>query len=213
MDRDSYLRQVLVLDADREAMRILELRRKRRRQEVQTADPALRAEAEAELARLREGFWDLDPQELTRRLADLSLEGLPDLQRSRRRLHRIAEQAGEFRRAMQDERVDSQFLEAVQLMLVARGIDRSERQRNTLHALKTSALRKRAGRSVKVLGNDYPGILALEPQWFEEVRGAQRWIQDRTAATRAAGCLGCLGLWFVLGWVGRIVRWMLENLG
>jgi hypothetical protein len=175
-----YLQQVLNLDAHEDAKAILRLRQSYLAGndwiEAEIADDVdPRVHALVQLNKVRERFWHLSPDELTKHLTLLARSTFPDVASAATRLVHVAQQREALRSLAQHPQAHPQFLKALAAILLASPAEANRLRERELNWMRpehnpsfVAAMHSVQG-TVHAIRAQFPSVFALESSWFTEI--------------------------------------------
>ena len=202
----AYLVEVLALDPSEHSGQIMELRAQRAasagrgtaandRRRASTSDCSdARGSARAAIESARQEFWSLGADEITERLATLTVDEFPDLERARVRLLRVNGARLEMKELHDDPRMDRTLTGVLRAVLIAPG---PEAARLRDDAARDSGLPYRAKRAkafARRLKRHYPALAELEKDWLARLAQARREEKDSAAIKGGISLMGIYGL-------------------
>ncbi len=194
-----YLGEVLALDPLQQTGRILELRALARAS-APDKKRSPRAAAEAEIGELREKFYELESEEVQRRLATLALDDHPDLARSRARLLRVNELRPQLEALNADKKIDRELAMALCRVLVAPSADGAGVRDRSVRLAGAGARARDARRFAKRVRRRYPEVAELEADWLSRLLVAKRQARESSAAPSSGASVTLRGLFKALVW-------------
>lgn len=151
--------------------------------EADAALPRRRQTAEAELTRIRSDFWNSPLPQIQSRLAELKLEGMPDLAAAAQRLALAAEVRPEFERLFAEPNVNKQFVDALRQIVVlppaAARHAKDQQENEPWRWRKGPSARK----TMRFIDRNYPQIYQLEREWFDHIASARRVVRASRSAS------------------------------
>jgi hypothetical protein len=217
----AYLERVLALDPAEDAPAIGALARAWRAsgtaQEAAPGSPriddgiASASETREELVRsisaIREGFWDMRPDDARRMLDLVDASGHPDLERAVVRMRGAAALREEIDALEEDRSVTARNVERIRLMLVAPSKEGAALRDEMVRTLGRPAQQRERKALLRAIDKHAPGLARQERRWVERLKGARRERKDSRAV---AGGIGCIGAYFIGSALVRLVRFLFE---
>ena len=167
-----------------------------------------REEIAREMATIADSFYGLDQEQQFARLNALHCESLPDLERLKKRLLRVAKQTPAIQAAEQDPALDRGLWKIYKAILIAPQKEATAQKRKTLQTLSKAAVQKRTAKFVKALKRAYPELHQLESEWFGQLAKGKKIAKDSRRPANIG--LGCFGAYFLFQLVFRLVRMLLD---
>jgi hypothetical protein len=210
-ERSQYLAQVLRQNPLRNAPDILEARNRFRGVTANgaTANSGVdlyerREEAARAIAELREEFWSLDLNTLSRRLKGLELGKFPDLQNAARRMSVVAGIRAKLPKLTADSNFDGAFFSHLKSIWVVSPRDAAPIKDQVMRDFEKPAKLRKAQAMIGMLENELPEVYALDEDWLDMILRLRPKDLQRPEKKEAASGVTFEG-W---GWAIWVVVWI-----
>lgn len=216
--RTQYLRDMLALNPLRQAEEIIQQRTRTWLVPAAAGDsnPAERSVGDleearrkgaAQIAEIRQNFWQTELNTLHRQLKGLKVEQFPDLRHAASRLWIVAKHRDVFPRLAADPDFDGPFFRSFREVLVCSPREATELRERVRATLQTTVRVKRVRRMLRLLRESVPEVWTLEETWLESLCRAP----GRRGGPSSSGDRSWFGLNISLngwGWVVWVVLFL-----
>lgn len=182
-----YLRSVLALDPASRTESILAARELRRASKQATAAPSRgpahyqgpsHQQLSAELASVRESFFERPPDVVAAELAALPLARFADLEHAAARLARVNALRDELEQLAADSSVDAFLVRKLRQLLVAEPTEAASLRSQALLAARQPKQAKASRRFAETLSKSYPELAELEKEWLQQLKQSRSVARD-----------------------------------
>lgn len=182
-----YLRSVLALDPASRTESILAARELRRASKQATATPSRgpahyqgpsHQQLSAELANVRESFFERPQDVIAAELAALPLARFADLEHAAARLARVNALRDELEQLAADRSADAFLVRKLRQLLVAEPTEAASLRSQALLAARQPKQAKASRRFAETLNKSYPELAELEKEWLQQLKQARSVARD-----------------------------------
>lgn len=182
-----YLRSVLALDPASRTESILAARELRRASKQAPAAPSTGSahyrgpshqQLSAELANVRESFFERPPDVVGAELAALPLARFADLEYAAARLARVNTLRNKLDQLAADASVDAFLVRKLRQLLVAEPTEAASLRSQALLAARQPKQAKTSRRFAETLSKSYPELAELEKEWLQQLKQASGVARD-----------------------------------
>lgn len=139
--------------------------------------------------RLRDGVWTQPLDRLRRDLADLSLDGEPELQALAAKLRTIANNRAQLPALTQDKRFDGDFFDCFKQVLAGGPRESAAMREQVVSSFQDKVLRRRGMRMLKLMRREVPELCELEKDWLRSLGVKPKSIVPAKKEKEGNGCL------------------------